>query len=225
MTQQNTSPAVMAQRADRTDSLDDFPTPPWATRALCEWLEITWPDHRSCREPSANRGYMAETLREYFDSIEASDIHDYGAGYLVQDYLTGPDPEPVDWTITNPPFTKAEEFIARAIKTSRIGVAVFVRASFTEGQSRYERLFKANPPSHILHFSERVGLYKGRLLNPNRKYAHPVTGKMRKPSTATAYCWMVWMPTAWPTITEWIPPGSRKRLERPDDYETREDNT
>lgn len=38
---QNTSHAVMAQRAEAHDSLDDFPTPPWATRALIE--HVIWP--------------------------------------------------------------------------------------------------------------------------------------------------------------------------------------
>ena len=33
---QNTSHAVMAQRTESPDSLDDFPTPPWATRAFVE---------------------------------------------------------------------------------------------------------------------------------------------------------------------------------------------
>lgn len=31
---QNRSHAVMAQRIEAPDSRDDFPTPPWATRAL-----------------------------------------------------------------------------------------------------------------------------------------------------------------------------------------------
>lgn len=35
----NRSTAVMQRRVEPLDSLDDFPTPPWATRALCEWLE------------------------------------------------------------------------------------------------------------------------------------------------------------------------------------------
>lgn len=39
---QNTSHAVMAQRVEAHDSLDDFPTPPWATRALLE-RESDWP--------------------------------------------------------------------------------------------------------------------------------------------------------------------------------------
>jgi hypothetical protein len=35
---QNTSHAVMAQRTEPKDSPDDFPTPPWATRALIEHI-------------------------------------------------------------------------------------------------------------------------------------------------------------------------------------------
>ena len=38
---QNTSHAVMNQRREARDSLDDFPTPPWATRALCEHVIAT----------------------------------------------------------------------------------------------------------------------------------------------------------------------------------------
>ncbi len=36
---QNRSSAVMQQRSEPPDSLDDFPTPPWATRAICEFLK------------------------------------------------------------------------------------------------------------------------------------------------------------------------------------------
>lgn len=39
---QNTSSAVMAQRSEPHDSLDDFPTPPWATRALIK--RVIWPN-------------------------------------------------------------------------------------------------------------------------------------------------------------------------------------
>jgi hypothetical protein len=30
---------------------------------------------------------MVAPLREYFGSVEASDVHDYGAGFEVRDYL------------------------------------------------------------------------------------------------------------------------------------------
>jgi hypothetical protein len=35
---QNTSRAVMAQRVEDNDGPDDFPTPPWATRGLIEYV-------------------------------------------------------------------------------------------------------------------------------------------------------------------------------------------
>lgn len=207
---QNTSSAVMQQRSEPHNSLDDFPTPPWATRALCQWLEDVqgFPlDEMTCREPAANCGHMVKPLKEYFGSVEASDIFDYGAGYEVRDYLFGPHQDPVDFTITNPPFRLAEQFIMRAIETSYDGCAVIVRSAFLEGIGRYNRLFKLSEPSDILQFSERVVMHKGKL--------------SAKGSTATAYCWLVWRNTktpADPTQFHWIKP-CRKVLELDGDYD------
>jgi hypothetical protein len=206
---QNRSTAVMQRRVEAHDSLDDFPTPPWATRALCEWLELKQSqrlDSLTCREPAANRGHMVRPLGEYFGSVDASDIFDYGYGFPQHDYLFGADPEPVDWTITNPPFRLAEQFVERMSVSSRQGYAVIVRAAFLEGQGRFERLFSRNPPSHVLQFTERVVMHKGRLAPEG--------------STATAYAWLVWMGDSH-TRLHWIAP-SRKRLERATDYVGRE---
>lgn len=207
---QNTSTAVMQRRSEPHGSLDDYPTPPWATRALLDYLQdgLFWgyTDKSTCREPAANRGHMVRPLREYFARVEASDIHDYGAGFPVQDYLFGPDPDPVDWTVTNPPFRLAEQFIARALRTSRKGVAVFVRSAFLEGVARHKRLFRPHPPRLILQFSERAVLHKGRLAP--------------KGSSATSYCWIVWTPGSFGRESvqlDWIAP-CRRRLEREGDY-------
>jgi hypothetical protein len=202
---QNRSTAVMQRRVEAHDSLDDFPTPPWATRALCEWLRHNQSqplDLFTCREPAANRGHMVMPLAEYFASVEGADVHDYGGGYPVRDYLFGLDPDRVDWTITNPPFRLAEQFIERALATSRQGVAVIVRAAFLESVGRFERMFSKTPPSHVLQFTERVVMHKGKLSADG--------------STATAYAWLVWM-GGHHTNLQWIEP-SRKRLERAGDY-------
>ena len=195
----------MQQRSEPHSSLDDFPTPPWATRALCE---IIFPFHssqvQSVREPAANRGHMVKPLREYFKRVEASDIHDYGAGFPVQDYLFGPPPDHTDWTITNPPFKLAEQFIARALECSD-NVAVIVRIAFLEGVGRHRGLFSKIPPTDVLQFTERVVMHKGKL--------------SAKGSTATAYCWLVWHSNRTNQTTfDWIAP-CRKRLERASDYE------
>lgn len=209
MSGQNISSAVMQQRREPHDSLDDFPTPPWATRALLNHLDsvLWWPrfEAQTCREPAANRGHMVEPLRECFQSVEASDIFDYGVGFPVQDYLFGPPPALVDWTITNPPFRLAQQFLDRALETSREGVALLVRTAFLEGAGRYWGVYRDNRPRLVLQFTERVVMHKGKLA--------------RKGSTATAYCWMVWTKPRRHTATQidWIAP-CRKRLERAADY-------
>lgn len=201
---QNRSPAVMQQRREPHDSLDDFPTPPWATRALCEWIG-TRTLVFAVREPAANRGQMARTLDEYFHEVEASDIFDYDVGLPVRDYLFGPIGR-TDWTITNPPFRLAQQFIARALETSRFGAAMLVRTAFLEGVTRHRDLFSVTPPTDILQFTERVVMHRGRLT---------ATG-----STATSYCWLVWelaRPRLETPRFHWIAP-CRKRLERAGDY-------
>ena len=63
---QNTSHAVMAQRNEPKDSPDDFPTPPWATRALLEHVlddKATLRD-MTCLEPACGAGHMARVLKD-----------------------------------------------------------------------------------------------------------------------------------------------------------------
>lgn len=203
---QNVSTAVMQRRIEPHDSLDDFPTPPWATRAICEKLEIIFGPMRAktCREPAANRGHMVKPLREYFAEVRASDVHDYGSGYPVQDYLMPIPEEQVDWTISNPPFRLAEQFIHKARRQSRQGVAMIVRSAFLEGQGRYDRLFAQDPPAFVFQFVERVVMHKGKL-SPDG-------------STATAYSWLIWGKGCTDTKFGWIQP-CRKRLERDEDYQ------
>lgn len=213
---QNRSSAVMQQRSEPHDSLDDFPTPPWATRALLEWLESMGHNLReqSCREPAANRGYMVRPLLEKFGGVLASDVHDYGVGFPVEDYLFGLPAHfsVTDWTITNPPFRLAEEFIERAKLLSRRGVAVILRSAFVESIGRFERLFEKRPPTEVLQFVERVPMVKG-TVDPEA-------------SSATAYAWLVWRRKPgslhWERASEgtqlhWIAP-CRDRLEREGDY-------
>jgi predicted RNA methylase len=205
---QNRSTAVMQRRTEPRDSLEDFPTPPWATRALCEHL-ARHRDLRSLtvREPAANRGYMARPLTEYFGRVEASDVHDFGVGYPVRDFLF---PEPMvrlDWTITNPPFRLAEQFVERARQTSVHGVAMIVRSAFLEGKGRHARLFSRWRPSRVLQFVERVVMHRGRVTADG--------------TTATAYAWLIWddvLRSTAQTRFEWIAP-CRQRLERPGDYD------
>lgn len=232
---QNRSTAVMQRRVDPREALDDFPTPPWATRALLE--EVIGPRlsdpagipggsallrTQNVWEPACGRGHMAAALAERFFAVHASDVADYSdeevrsAHYRGQErvadfyWLDAVPPHiermGVDWIITNPPFRLGAEFALRAIALRpRRGVAMLTRLAFLEGVGRYRNLFRRHPPSVIAQFTERVPMLKGRL--------------ERRGSTATAYCWLVWMEGARERgpVFEWIPP-CRRALERDEDY-------
>jgi len=220
---QNKSSAVMQQRSEAHDSLDDFPTPPWGARALVEHvlrnpqlgnMSGHWDGLRTCWEPTANRGYLMRGLDGYFSGLYGSDIHDYGAGFDQADFLWHASDEIArfkldgkpDWIIANPPFRLAEQFIRRACDLGPArGVAMLVRTSFLEGVGRYNDLYTVNPPTVIAQFSERLPMVKGRV--------------DADASTATSYCWLVWLkgaPKGFPKFM-WIPP-CRKQLERGGDY-------
>lgn len=194
----------MAQRVEPAGSLDDFPTPPWATRALLEHVIRDDVSQMTCLEPACGAGHMAKVLAEYFRHVEASDIADYGYG-AKRDFLkAAPFIGKQDWVITNPPFNLAEKFVISSLDISKRGIAVLARTVFIESVGRYERLFSVKPPSFFAQFVERVPMVKGRL-DP-------------KVTTATGYSWLVW-DNSYTGATQlvWIPP-CRRSLEKPGDY-------
>lgn len=212
--------AVMANRAEPPDSLDLFPTPPWATRALCEHV-ISPEDMRRLIvwEPAAGMGHMSGPLAEYFAAVAVSDVFDYGLGHQIGSFVgEGADViqgQTADWIITNPPFKLADDFAERAVEIATRGVALLVRSVWAEGGDRYRRLFSVRPPTIIAQFVERVPMTKGRW-DPTA-------------TTATSYAWFVWAKKAClvgdqlpgemlrGTRFVWIPPGCRKRLTKADD--------
>jgi hypothetical protein len=204
---QNTSHAVMSQRVEAADSLDDFPTPPWATRALFEHVlgDKHLISNMTCLEPACGVGHMSKVLNEYFKAVDDADIGDYGYGEK-QDFLTHPHSvDEYDWIITNPPFRLAEEFVLRALTLARVGVAILARTVFLESAGRYRAIFQITPPTKFAQFVERVPMVKGRL--------------DKSATTATGYCWLVWDKRS-PLNAQlvWIPP-CRKVLERNGDYD------
>lgn len=211
----NGSRNIMGSRQEPDDSLDYFPTPPWATRALIEHVL----QHLGCAplysawEPACGEGHIAEVLCEYFPDVLASDIFDYGFGEQHEkweqiDFLNYPEGgHPVaDWIITNPPFDeKAVQFVLKAFDLAKVGVAMFFRLQWIPSKGRYEKLFRDFPPTLVAFFTERVPLVKGRW--------DPLA------TTATDYIWLVWKHGEEPRAPLWIPPGQRKALTKPDDAE------
>lgn len=210
----NGNRAIMSSRQEPDDSLDFFPTPPWATRALVErvlhsrqaGLDIDFSGYTAW-EPACGEGHMAEVLREYSSDVLATDIFDYGYGDTTLDFTSDLEASAHidrDFVISNLPFgDKGEVCAMQALRRARVGVAMFFRLQWLESVGRYERIFKDNPPTLIAFFAERVNLCKGRW--------DPEGG------TATAYIWLVWIKGEAPRAPFWIPPGCREALTRPDD--------
>ncbi|HWV19506.1 MAG TPA: hypothetical protein VN036_00585 [Devosia sp.] len=197
--------SIMASREQSRESLDYFPTPPWATRALMnDVLPRLGIDPRRLgvvAEPCCGEGHMSGVLQEYGLNVRASDIGDYSRdgryppGWVGQaDYLQSD--EEADWTIFNPPFGDVTlAFVIDALRRSKRGVAAFVRQQWLEGVERYQALFGERPPTLYAQFAERVALCEGKW-DP---YG----------STATAYCWLVWVHDMAPQPPMWIPPGRK----------------
>jgi hypothetical protein len=155
---------------------------------------------------------MARPLGEYFSTVYASDIHDYGFGE-VGDFLdpglgrTWSPPDRPAMIITNPPFNLAVEFAERALSIASMGVALLLRSVWIEGVER-GRFFDRHPVTYLAPFAERVPMVKGRL--------------DRKASSATAYSWFVWIHGDRGERLRRIPP-CRRDLDRDFDWPERLD--
>lgn len=221
-----TSTAVMQRRVEPHTSLDYFPTQPWAVRALCEFLRAELGEDlakRQCWEPACGEMHMARVLAEYFAAVRASDVFQYGGNELVDfvGFYPWAKRDATDWIVTNPPFQLAEPFIKRALRLARRGVVMVVRSAFTEGDERYEALFRPDiRPAYVVSFVERVVLLRGRLIRtgaPDPFNYDPDTLVPRKASTATALSLVIWLPGQHDTRHRWIP-KCRVELERDEDF-------
>ena len=81
-----------------------YPTPMIGTEALLmveTFRGAIW-------EPACGDGAMVRAIVEYGAPVWGSDVHDYGCGYPVHDFLQPYIPEAImpcpEWIITNPPF-------------------------------------------------------------------------------------------------------------------------
>ncbi len=209
--------SIMASREQSKESLDYFPTPPWATRALMNdvlpHLGVSIADARIW-EPACGEGHMSGVLAEYSNDVLASDVASYGKDGrqppawigkidFLDDAVRPPEPA-ADWIITNPPFGELTlPFVSAALSRAQRGVAMFVRQQWLEGGERYVELFRDRPPTLYAQFAERVNLCAGKW--------DPFG------STATAYCWLVWVRDVAPQPVFWIPPGRKVAYFRKED--------
>ena len=155
-------------------ALDYYGTDPSAVRSLL----AREPFSHKVWEPGAGHHNIVNELKAKGYEVKASDIFDYGFGDEMIDFLKCGEPFGGD-IVMNPPYCDAEKFVSKALSLVGDGrkVAAFLRLQFLEGQGRYERLLKNNPPRRIYVYSKRQVCSK--------------TDNFLEPS-AVAYMWSLW---------------------------------
>ena len=160
---------------------DYYATPPSAVEMLLGLEEFS----EVIMEPACGEGHIAEVLKTHGHKVLATDLIDRGYGIGGVDFFCMNKPMDVD-IITNPPYSIAKEFVEHAMETVTNGhkVAMFLKLTFLEGQSRRE-LFKRYPPKTIYVSTSRIGCTK------NGEFKKDKNGNL-KVDSAVAYCWYIW---------------------------------
>lgn len=130
---------------------DFYPTPPEATSALLNFLNI--PHESVIWECACGSGEMARVIANAGYKTISSDIENNGFGVPRIDFLTYQQEEKFDWIITNPPFSIAEKFIRRAWDTGK-NFSFLLKTQFWNAACRIET-FEECRPSYVLPLTWR----------------------------------------------------------------------
>lgn len=154
-------------------------------------------------EPCAGGGHMVQGIIDWCEkeqiyvTIYCTDIKDRELSNYIrinkyikivsnldQDFLSDEychiDKE-FDFIIMNPPFSTIEPFVLRALELLKDDgqLIMFARTKFLESQSRFENIFKNDPPNQFYQYVERVACY--------------INGDFSvKPNSIESYAWFIW---------------------------------
>lgn len=124
---------------------DFYPTPPEVTKALLDFLRL--PKETLIWEPACGQNHMVDAMREYGYRVIGTDIQE-GTDFLSADL-----PKGTSWIVTNPPFSKAAEFIERAAQHN-IPFALLLKSQYWHARRRLG-MFREIPPAYILPLTWR----------------------------------------------------------------------
>lgn len=184
---------VGAKRSDGSErELNDFyATDSRAISDLRKFVDIKG----SVWECACGDGALSKELIK-IDAVKkfySSDLINRGYG-CNQDFLnikqgSGFEALHCDWIITNPPYKNGLEFAKIALRKAD-NVAFLMKLVWLESGVR-KPFFEKNPPSKVLVYSKRLGVYKNNIKPKN--------------SGLVAYAWFVWEKDhKGETIIKWI---------------------
>lgn len=151
----------------KNDGIDFYTTPSWATEALMSresFNGIIW-------ECASGNGRMVNVLEKY-NKVIATDIRT-GVDFLKTT-------KAVNNIVTNPPYIHAEDFVKWAKFNATEKIAMLLKLTFLESESRY-KLFKEKffPLKKVYVFCKRVNMYREGDIKPIN-------------SGTIAFAWYVW---------------------------------
>ena len=168
--------AANAGRAPLRDHPNDcYYTPPCAVDALLAIEKLP----RLIWEPACGTGNIVKVLREAGHNVIATDLHYRGCpSSRALDFLQHrPKRREVDAIVTNPPYSLAEQFIAKSLLHAPL-VVMLLRLAFLESVRR--------TPLLDTGMLARVHVFANRL-----PMMHRDGWKGRKASSAIAFAWFV----------------------------------
>lgn len=101
-------------------------------------------------------------------------VYEYGQDFFADDYAIDDD---IDYIIMNPPYSVIEPFTIRALEIPKKGLLMLCRLQTLEEISRYENIFKDNPPTDVYVYINRISCFKNGDFTLNK-------------TSAQAYCWL-----------------------------------
>ena len=156
---------------------DYYATEPKAATLLMQ-LEDLSPLIWEC---ACGEGHLAKEFEKAGHKVYATDLIDRGYGYVTDFLSTKAPPVPGFDIVTNPPYSKAQEFVEHALEILENGrkVAMFLKIQFLEGKAR-RKLFDSQPPK-VIYVS--TGRLKCAMNGDFERYAK---------SNAICYAWFIW---------------------------------
>jgi len=164
------SDQLMTNKVYERQAWDHYETPEWCTEVL-----LRYEDFKCVWEPAAGKGAIANVLKDAGVDVYCSDIHDYGFGYDVKDFLLTWENDGRD-IITNPPYAEdlADQFINHALLlTKNYGgkVAMLLRNEFDCASSRKSIFGTDSPFACKIVLTRRPKWIEGSTGAPRHNYA------------------------------------------------------
>jgi len=126
---------------------DAYYSPAWSVDALLRAVTID-PASRVLEPCSGTNQISNRLIALGYSNVITNDINPYASARHHDDYLA--QSFSAQWTITNPPFSLAFQFLTKAYRESTHGVALLLRLSFIEPTRQRGEWLAAHPPTAVI---------------------------------------------------------------------------